>query len=149
MKTNVKAKAKVKIDAPVSKVWDALTKPELVKQYFFGTDLHTDWKEGGEIKFTGEWEGKSYEDKGTILTVVPNQLIRYTYWSSMSGIEDKPENYVNITYELEGDGDTTTLEITQENVPDEKMREHSEENWKKVLAGLKDLLEKDKPVRVA
>ncbi len=148
MKSDIKGHVKVKIDAPVSKVWDALTKPEIVKQYFFGTDLHTNWKEGGDIRFTGEWEGKSYEDKGTILTVVPNQLIRYTYWGSMSGIEDKPENYANITYELEGDGETTTLEITQENIPDEKMKTHSEQNWNKVLHNLKDLLEKDKPVLI-
>lgn len=148
MKSDIKAHVKIRIDAPVKKVWDALTRPEIVKQYFFGTNLETDWKEGGEIRFTGEWEGKSYEDKGTILTVVPNQLIRYTYWSSMSGIEDRPENYVNITYEMEGEGEQTILEITQENIPDEKMKEHSEENWNKVLGNLKDLMEHDKPVPV-
>jgi uncharacterized protein YndB with AHSA1/START domain len=117
-----------------------------VKQYFFGTNLHTDWKEGGEIRFTGEWEGKTYEDKGTILTVVPHQLIRYTYWSPMSGREDKPENYVNITYQLEGDEETTVLEITQENIPDEKTKEHSEQNWNKVLGQLKMLLENGQPI---
>lgn len=145
MKSDIKAHATVKIDAPVAKVWNALTRPEIVKQYFFGTDLHTDWKEGGDIRFTGEHEGKQYEDKGTILTVVPDQLIRFTYWSSLSGTEDKPENYVNVTYELEGDGDCTTLAVTQENVPDEKMKEHSEQQWNKVLQRLKDLLEQDKP----
>ena len=50
--------------------------------------------------FKGEWEGKSYEDKGIILKVKPNSLFRYTYWSSMSGIEDKSEIYVIITYRL-------------------------------------------------
>lgn len=148
MKSDIKAHVKVRIDAPVTKVWGALTQPEIVKQYFFGTDMHTDWKEGGAIRFTGEHEGRQYEDKGTILTVVPNQLIRFTYWSSLSGIEDKPENYVNVTYELEGDGESTTLEVTQENIPDEKTKKHSEEQWKKVLNSLKDLLEKDKPVPV-
>ncbi len=148
MKSDIIAHAKVQIEAPVSQVWDALTKPELVKKYFFGTDLHTDWKEGGEIRFTGEHEGKTYEDKGTILTVVPNQLIRFTHWSSMSGIEDKPENYVNVTYELAGDGETTFVRVTQENVPDVRTKKHSEENWCKVLKGLKDLLEKDKAVSV-
>ena len=66
----------------------------------------------------------------------------------MSGIEDRPENYVNITYELEGDGEQTVLEITQENIPDEKMKEHSEQNWNKVLSKLKDLMERDKPVPI-
>jgi uncharacterized protein YndB with AHSA1/START domain len=146
MKSDIKAHAKIRIDAPVDKVWEALTKPEIVKQYFFGTDMHTDWKEGGDIRFTGVHEGKQYEDKGTLLTVVPNQLIRFTYWSSLSGIEDKPENYVNVTYELEGDGDHTTVEVTQENIPDEKRKEHSEQQWNKVLESLRDLLEEGKPV---
>ena len=59
----------------------------------------------------------------------------------MSGIEDKPENYVIITYELIEENNNTTLTVTQENIPDEKTKEHSEQNWKKVLAELKKLME--------
>ena len=142
MKNNITAKVSTSINAPASKVWEALTKPELIKQYFFGTDTNTDWKVGSPITFKGKWEGKSYEDKGTILDVEHNKLIRYSYWSSMSGIEDKPENYVNTTYKLLGDDNKTTLTVTQENIPDEKMKEHSEQNWRTVLNNLKKLLEK-------
>ncbi|HMI78354.1 MAG TPA: SRPBCC family protein [Ferruginibacter sp.] len=141
MKNSIKGEASVIIDAPSSKVWEALTTPEIIKQYFFGTDAASDWKAGSPITFSGEWEGKHYEDKGTILEVVPNKLFRYNYWSSMSGIEDKPENYVIITYALLEENNNTTLTITQENIPDEKMKDHSEQNWKKVLADLKKLLE--------
>jgi hypothetical protein len=31
--------------------------------------------------------------------------------------------------------------VTQENIPDEKMKEHSIENWKKVLDGLRKVVE--------
>jgi uncharacterized protein YndB with AHSA1/START domain len=143
MKSNITGKASIKINAPISRVWEALTKPEIIKQYFFGTDTTTDWKPGSPIKFTGEWEGKSYEDKGTILDVEPNKLLRYNYWSSMSGIEDKPENYVNITYSLQEEGGQISLSITQENIPDEKTKVHSEENWNMVLGSLKKLLENE------
>jgi hypothetical protein len=71
----------------------------------------------------------------------PMKLIRYKYWSSMSGTEDKPENYVTVTYRLTEKDDMTSLEITQENIPDEKTKEHSVQNWKKVLANLKNLVE--------
>jgi uncharacterized protein YndB with AHSA1/START domain len=141
MKNNIAAEVKTIINAPVSKVWDALTKPEIIKQYFFGTDTITDWRPGSPIKFMGEWEGKKYEDKGTILEMNYQELIIYNYWSSMSGIEDKPENYVIVTYQLSGEDYNVTLTITQENIPDEKMKTHSEENWKKVMNGLKNLLE--------
>jgi uncharacterized protein YndB with AHSA1/START domain len=143
MKNNIAGHVKVTIHAPAKKVWDALTKPELIKKYFFGTDTHTDWKPGSPIRFTGEWQGKKYEDKGTVLNFEPKQIIRYTYWSSMSGIEDKQENYVTITYQLREKNGNTELEITQENIPDEKTKTHSEENWNKVLDGLKKMVEKE------
>jgi uncharacterized protein YndB with AHSA1/START domain len=146
MKNDITGKASVIIEAPLSKVWDALTMPEIIKQYFFGTNTITDWKVGGPLKFKGEYEGKSYEDKGTVLAFEPKKLIRYTYWSSMSGIEDKPENYVTVTYRLSEENNKVKLEITQENIPDEKTKEHSEDNWRKVLGNLKNLLEESTKV---
>src|SRR5437763_593296 len=141
MKSNIEGHASINIHSSISNVWDALTKPEIIKQYFFGTNTITDWKAGSPIKFKGEWQGKSYEDKGTILEIEKNKLIKYSYWSSMSGIEDKPENYVIVTYDLSGEDGNVTLSVLQENIPDEKMKTHSEENWNMVLQGLKKVVE--------
>ncbi|MEP7373940.1 MAG: SRPBCC family protein [Chitinophagaceae bacterium] len=142
MKSNINGKVSININAPTERVWEALTTPSIIKQYFFGTTAVSDWKAGSPLIFRGEWEGKKYEDKGTILETIPEKLFRYTYWGSMSGIEDKPENYATITYSLEDRNEYTGLTITQENIPDEKMKEHSEKNWNKVLNNLKQLLEK-------
>ena len=62
MKDKFIAEAKTTIHAPASKVWDALTKPELIKQYLFGTDVISDWKVGSPITYKGEWQGKSFEE---------------------------------------------------------------------------------------
>jgi hypothetical protein len=59
----------------------------------------------------------------------------------MSGIEDKPENYVIVSYEISGQDENVNLTVLQENIPDEKMKTHSEENWNKVLNGLKKVVE--------
>jgi len=40
------ARATVKINAPVARVWQALVDPHMIKQYMFGTDVVTDWQEG-------------------------------------------------------------------------------------------------------
>jgi uncharacterized protein YndB with AHSA1/START domain len=141
MNSNVTAIVRVNINASIAKVWDALTRPEIIKQYFFGTQTTTDWKPGSPISFEGEWQGKKYKDKGTILAIEDQKCIKYNYWSPMSGIEDKPENYVVITYTLTGSNNNVTLSIKQENIPDEKTKTHSEENWKKVLEGLKHVVE--------
>ena len=141
MKYKNKGEASIRIHAPVSGVWKALTDPAMIKQYLFGTNTKSTWKEGEPITFSGEWEGKKYEDKGTILKIVPEKILKYSYWSSMSGIEDKPENYYIITNSLQAIDDDTILTITQENIADEKVKEHSEGNWKVVLEGIKKLLE--------
>lgn len=140
-RSGITAKAIIGIDATPAEVYDALVNPAKIKKYFFGTDAQSDWKVGSPLKFTGEYEGKTYEDKGTILANEPGKQLQYSYWSSMSGIEDKPENYVTVTNTITEKDGKTLLEITQENVPTEEMRQHSEQNWNKVLHGLKDLVE--------
>jgi uncharacterized protein YndB with AHSA1/START domain len=142
MKNSITGSVSISINVPAAKVWEALTTPSIIKQYFFGTDAVSDWKVGSPLIFKGEWEGKQYQDKGTILESVPNKLFKYSYWSSMSGKEDKPENYADVTYTLAENNNATTLTVTQENIPDEKTKEHSEQNWKKVLEDLKKLLER-------
>lgn len=142
MSDKLTAHATVKINADKEKVWDALTNPDKIKQYFFGTNAISDWKKGSSLKFTGEWEGKKYEDKGTILDTQPGKLFRYTYWSSMGKLEDKPENYATVTYELVPAGDETILNVTQDNVPNQEGKEHSEQNWNYVLGELKKFVEK-------
>ncbi len=131
---------KTHVNAPLEKVWQALTNPDIVKQYFFGTTLITDWQVSHKIAFTGEWEGKAYEDKGIIQEYVPNQKAVYTYLNSWSGLPDAPENYQLITYEVSNVDGGTQLTITQTNFDEEKAK-HSEESWASIMDGMKKLIE--------
>ena len=128
--------------APADKVWAALITPELVQQYFFGTRLVTDWQVGSPIYFRGEWEGKPYEDKGTVFEFYPPKKLVYNYLSSWSGKEDVPENYANISYAVREEGGATIVTVTQDNIENEKLRTHSEQNWQSVLGAMKMMLEK-------
>src|SRR4051794_20950494 len=87
------------IKATKGEVWNALTNKELIKKYFFGTETNTDWKERSPIRFTGNWEGTTYEDKGTVLKVKEEQLLQYNYWSSFWGNDVGPDDRSIITYE--------------------------------------------------
>ena len=135
------AEAKTTIHAPASKVWDAITKPELIKQYLFGTDVISDWKVGSPIIYRGEWQGKPFEDKGEILRVEPGKVLASTHWSPLSGVPDSPENYHTVTYTLNARDDSTDVTITQDNNANEQEKEESEKNWRTVLDGMKKLLE--------
>jgi uncharacterized protein YndB with AHSA1/START domain len=85
------AKATITINAPAASVWDALTQPELIQQYLFGTQVTTDWQVGSPIVYEGTWEGKAYQDKGQVLQVEPGKLLVATFWSSLAGLPDVPK----------------------------------------------------------
>jgi uncharacterized protein YndB with AHSA1/START domain len=136
------AKSSTVINAPVSKVWKALIDPAQIKEYLFGTNAISDWKKGSPITYEGEWQGKTYKDKGTIIDIVSEKLLHTTYWSSIGGKEDKPENYNNVIYELQPSGESTMITISQDNIADEAGLKHMEENWGIVLDNMKKLLEK-------
>lgn len=122
-------------------VWAALTDPEKVKQYFFGTQLTSDWKIGGPITYTGSWEGTPYEDKGTVLKFEKEKVMQHDYWSSFSGKADAPENYQVITYRLKPKNTGTLLTITQNNIESLEQKKHSADNWGMVIGGMKKMLE--------
>lgn len=141
MGKNLIAKASININAPGDKVWNALVKPEAIKQYMFGTTVVSDWREGSPIVWKGEWQGKSYEDKGVILQFRPGRMLQYTHFSSLSGLMDKPENYHTVTIELSPGGQQTQVSLVQDNNTTEDSRAHSEKNWGMMLAALKKFLE--------
>jgi len=136
------AKASITVNASVTTVWDALTNPETIKQYMFGTEVVSNWKEGGTIVWKGVWQGKAYEDTGKILKIEIGRMLRYSHFSPLSGQPDLPENYHVVTIELSGDGQNTTISLSQDNNETEEAREHSEKNWRMMLDGLKKVLEK-------
>lgn len=140
MQTNHQVKYQALIKAPIEKVWDALVNPEMVKQYFFGSHQETDWNEGSQILWTGKYEGTTYLDKGVVLEFSPNKRLSYSYLSSWSGLDDKPENYLWVSYEVAQTENGTELIITQSNYNEEKAQ-HSADNWKIIIEELKKLIE--------
>jgi uncharacterized protein YndB with AHSA1/START domain len=135
------AQSSVTIDAPVSKVWEAIVTPSIIKKYLFDTNVTSEWKEGSSIEYAGEYEGKNYQDKGVIKKLVPEKVFQSTYWSSMSGKEDKPENYNLVTYVLSVEDGKTIVTLTQDNIATSEERTHSTNNWDMVLQKLKEVVE--------
>jgi uncharacterized protein YndB with AHSA1/START domain len=141
MSENLVATARVTINARRELVWNALTDPSIIKKYMFGSDVTSDWTVGSTITYAGEYEGKSYEDHGVILEIRPPELLRSTHFSPLSGKPDVAENYHEITYTLDVDGDHTRVTLTQDNNAGEAEAEHSAANWQKMLDGLKSVVE--------
>ncbi len=141
MDKNLIARASTTIDAPSAKVWDALVNPASIKHYMFGTDVVSDWRQGSPIVWKGEWQGRPYEDKGVILRLEPGRTLQYSHFSPLSGLPDEPNNYHTVTVNLSTAGNQTRVSLAQDNNATDEEREHSEQNWHMMLAGLKQFVE--------
>lgn len=141
MNTELTVTTSVEINADKAKVWDALTNPEKIKVYLFGTETLTNWETGSEIIFQGEYQGQQYKDKGTILDIRTNELLQYSYWSGFSGLEDKPENYSLVAYKLDIANGKTLLTLTQTGFANEQAQQHSQTAWTNVLQQIKQMTE--------
>lgn len=141
MSANFIAKSSTTIDAPISKVWDALINPSVIKKYMFGTEVISDWNVNSPIIWQGIWKDKPYQDKGVILQIIPEQLLQYSHFSPLSGEADLPENYHTMTYHLKMQNNVTEILLTQDNNDSEEEQQHSQQMWDAMLVGLKKLLE--------
>ena len=135
------ATATTTIDAPREDVWRALTDPDLIAAYMFGSVVETDWSPGSPITWSGEYEGKSYQDKGEVLEVSEPERLRVTHFSPLSGQDDVPENYHHVQYVLADTGDATAVTLSQDGNGSAEEAEHSGQMWQSMLDGMKKVVE--------
>ena len=135
------ATATIAIDAPPDVVWRTLTDPAAIERFMFGAAVETDWRPGSPILWKGQYDGRSYEDKGTIVAVDAPRRLEMTHFSALSGKDDVPENYHTLVYALEPSGNGTRLTLTQDNNPSPDAAGHAEANWERMLAGVKGVAE--------
>lgn len=140
---DLKVEKSVLIQSSKEKVWDALVNPSKIKVYLFGTQTITDWKVGGPIIFQGQYEGKTYRDRGNVIVNHECSLLKYNYWSGFSGLADEPQNYCIVTYSLEAKSDGF-VELTwmQEGFASEDGKCHLENSLEAMLMEIKKLVEK-------
>ena len=141
MPDDLRTEDSISINVAIMRVWEALTTPELIKEWFFGVDTTTDWEAGSPIVHRGEYQGRPYEDKGIIFEIEPPRRLVHSHWSPVSGLPDAPENYQRVTWELTERDGQTELTIKEDNLPSEEAKVTSEKSWRMVLENLKRLLE--------
>ena len=138
MATNISI---IKLNASPEKVWDALTNPEKVKLWQFGSDLITTWEIGSNIEFVTEWKGQIFKQWGKVLEIKINECIKYSLFAPRPDLEDKPENYFIMNYLLTPENGQTKLEIIQEDNRPNAVQEKPQGEENPVLQSLKNLVE--------
>lgn len=143
MKPTYPIKKSIAIKASVDRVWESLISPKIIEQYMFGTQVVSTWKKGDTVIYKGQWDGQPFEDRGTILVIEPSKTLQFSFFSASSGLEDHPENYSLITYEIKpGKDGTTTLLVTQDNNPSQMAADLAAANWEMTLNQIKGILER-------
>jgi len=137
--------SKIEINSTASKVWIAITDVEMVKQWQYGSVLTTTWEPGTSIRFSTEWNGKLFEQWGTVIDFVPEKTLRYSLFAPRDDLLDSPENYFFMTYSLEENQGSTVLSIIQDDPRPQALPHGSvnEEQGNAILKGLKDLIERN------
>jgi len=123
-----------------------LTTTTTFKQFFFGSDVSTDWRVGSPISFRGNWKGKPYEDKGTIQTADSGRQLAFTHWSPALRNGRSPENYHIVDLRASTSCRWNRSRLTQANQNEaepltEENRKEYAKNWTMVLEGLKKVVE--------
>lgn len=131
-----------KINAPVYKVWRALTdKTEMQIWYFdiFDFELQT----GKIFNFYEPGEEKKYHHQGEILEIVPNEKLKYSW--AYPEFSDKK---TTVTWELKPDENGTLVKLIHEDIDhfndlgDHFSQESFTEGWNGILReSLKPYLE--------
>jgi uncharacterized protein YndB with AHSA1/START domain len=141
----------IEIKATADKVWDALVNPEKTKQYMFGCETVSEWKPGSELLWRGSYEGKEMVFvKGQVLTIQPGKHLKYTTIDPNSTIDDVPDNYLWVTYDLIAGNGKTTLTVRQGDYSkvaegDRRYKEayNGGEGWNPILVQIKELVERE------
>lgn len=139
--TGFEATLAIEIEADADTVWSALTDPKQVAEYFFGSEVKSTWEPGSPITWSGEWQGKPYEDKGVVVAADRPKHLVVTHYSPLSGAPDQPENYHRLTYDLTEVDGGTRVDFVQDNNPTKDAAAHSADNWQAMLQGLKKTVE--------
>lgn len=121
------------------KLWAALTTPEIMKDYWFGAVIETDWKAGSAWRMV--YSDGRVSDSGEILEAVPGSLI-VMKWRNEWRPELNAEGFAQCRIAIEPAGKVVklTIEHTIERSPS-KLIEAVSGGWPKIISNLKSLLE--------
>lgn len=133
--------SRIRINAAAAQVWAAVTQPEYVQRWQFGSELHTDWTPGSTIRFSTPWEGQVFEQWGQVLEFEPHRSLAYRLFAPRPGLEDRPENYFTMRYRLTEEDGATLLEIVQEDERPGAVQEAPQGAENPVLQALKTVAE--------
>lgn len=121
------------------RVWEALTTPVFIKQYWFGMTVETDWRVGSSWRLS--FEDGRVADSGEIIEADPPKRL-VIRWRNEWKPEMKAEGNSRCSFELEPEGEAVKLTVIHAiDRPDSALIGAVSGGWPRILSNLKSLLE--------
>lgn len=143
MSNNSKFVYTVDIRATPKRIWDAITKPDVTRQ-FWGHENISNWRQDYEWLHVAVDNNRTVKLVGEVVKVIPQKLLILT-WADPMHIEDNSK----VTFEIKEikEKNATCLKIIHNNFKVEsKMFEDIKVGWPMVLSSMKSFLETGKPL---
>ncbi|MGW7516165.1 ArsR/SmtB family transcription factor [Streptomyces sp. NPDC054796] len=141
------------------RLWQALTDPAFIRQYYEGTGPESDWKVGSPVKWKMSPDGESHDWGQVVLESEPYRKLAYTWhnyqpemaemfgWSEEKLAELRKEQISKVSFEIEPLGESVRLTVIHDDFePGSEMLEGVSEGWPEILSSLKTLLETGEPL---
>jgi len=129
-----------------AKLWEALTKREFTRQYWYGLHQESDWQVGSSWRLI--FPDGRVGDTGEVLEIEAEKRL-VIKWRNEFMPEAKAEGFTRCTFEITAHGDVTELRVVHEiDLDRSKMIETVSNGWPKVLSELKSFLETGKPLHL-
>jgi len=132
------------IETTPEKLWDALTKSEFTRKYWFDTEVRSDWKVGSPFALV---MGGKTTDTGEILEADRPRRLSYTFKHEL--YEAMREPATKVAFTIEPYGNLVKLTVTHEDfIEGSKLLGAVSTGWPAILSGLKSMLETGKPLAI-
>lgn len=131
----------VQIDAAPALVFDAITNPKQIINYYPVDNVEAGKQVGEAIIFTGEIGGVSFKDDGIIESFERPFEFSYRYWSDNHGTERTAENEMTIRYSLVEHANGTKLTLEHSNLLTPERQSMMNDTWDFLLDSLKTYVE--------
>jgi uncharacterized protein YndB with AHSA1/START domain len=128
------------------KLWEAITKPEFTRQYFYGSAVESDWKLGCPVRHLDK-DGKAMLEGKILEMVAPRRLVTTFAAAYNHDPESQKDRPSRVTWVIEPQGDVCKLTLVHDDFDRETATYKSVgPGWNPVLSGLKTLLETGSPL---
>jgi DNA-binding transcriptional ArsR family regulator/uncharacterized protein YndB with AHSA1/START domain len=127
------------------RLWRAITDPAETRQYYFGTEVQSDWKTGSKLVYLDHGQ-VTLDCK--IVEIDPAHRLVHTF-SAVYDPEQAGDKPSRVTWEIEKMGEACRLTLIHDEFEGETKTYHDvEHGWSQILSGLKTLIETGKPLVV-